>query len=72
MVSPLGKKISQRWWRAEEREYRLRLLRWLSPGNGAILRQARAAGLKTQFMGPEGVLTFRCLTLRANQRKGCW
>ncbi len=30
------------------------LLRRLPPGDGQILRQSRAAGLKTQFMGPEG------------------
>ncbi len=70
MVSPPGKKISQRGGASEEREYRLRLLRRLSPGMGQILRQARAAGLKTQFMGRKAWLTSRCLTLRANQRKG--
>ncbi len=69
MVSPPGKKISHAGGPSEKREYRLRLLRRLSPEMGQILRQARAAGLKTQFMGRKVWLTFRCLTLRANQRK---
>jgi branched-chain amino acid transport system substrate-binding protein len=32
--SPPVRKISPPWWRAEEREYRFRLLRRLPPGNG--------------------------------------
>ncbi len=70
MASPPGKKISLPGGAFEEREYRFRLLRRLPPEMGQILRQARAAGLKTQFMGQKAWLTSRCLTLRANQRKG--
>ena len=42
------------------------------PEMGQILRQARAAGLKTQFMGPEGVANVSCLTSRVNPLKVCW
>jgi branched-chain amino acid transport system substrate-binding protein len=42
------------------------------PEMGQILRQSRAAGLKTQFMGPEGSLTCRCLISRVLLRKVCW
>ncbi len=38
-----------------KRKHRLRLLRRLLPGNGADAAPARSVGLKTQFMGPEGV-----------------
>lgn len=41
------------------------------PEMGQILRQSRAAGLKTQFMGP-GWRTSRCLTSPESQRKAYW
>lgn len=42
------------------------------PEMGQILRQSRAAGLKTQFMGPEASPTSPCLTLPVSLRKACW
>ncbi|SUH12899.1 Leu/Ile/Val/Thr-binding protein [Salmonella enterica subsp. enterica] len=42
------------------------------PEMGQILRQSRAAGLKTQFMGPEGWRTCRCLTSPESRRKAYW
>lgn len=39
---------------------------------GQMLRQARATGLKTQFMGPEGVGNASCPTSRAILPKACW
>ncbi|VEB04000.1 high-affinity branched-chain amino acid transporter periplasmic binding component [Klebsiella pneumoniae] len=39
---------------------------------GQILRQARAAGLKTQFMGPEGVANVSLSNIAGESRKACW
>ncbi len=42
------------------------------PEMGQMLRQARSVGLKTQFMGPEGVGMRRCRTLPVMPPKACW
>jgi branched-chain amino acid transport system substrate-binding protein len=39
---------------------------------GQMLRQARSVGLKTVFMGPEGVGNASLSTLPAQPRKACW
>ncbi len=50
-----GKRFLRPAGAPEEREHRLRLLRRLLPGNGPDAAPARSVGLKTVFMGPEGV-----------------
>lgn len=42
------------------------------PEMGQILRQSRAAGLKTQFMGRKGWRTCHCLISPESQRKAYW
>ncbi|STC77298.1 Leucine-specific transport system [Escherichia coli] len=42
------------------------------PEMGQMLRQARSVGLKTQFMGPEGVVMRHCRTLPVMPLKACW
>ncbi len=40
------------------------------PEKGQILSQARAAGLKTQFMGPEGVANFSLSNIAGESAEG--
>ena len=40
------------------------------PEMGQILRQARAAGLKTQFMGPEGVANVSLSNIAGESAEG--
>ncbi|MFQ8718134.1 MAG: ABC transporter substrate-binding protein [Enterobacter hormaechei] len=42
------------------------------PEMGQILRQARACGLKTQFMGPEGMANVSLSNIAGESLKGCW
>ena len=54
---------------ASEKEYRLRYYGY-HPEMGQILRQARAAGLKTQFMGPEGVANVSLSNIAGESAEG--
>ncbi len=71
MGSPPVRKISLHPGGApEEREYRFRLLRRLSPGNGPDPASGARGGLKTQFMGPEGVANVSLSNIAGESAEG--
>lgn len=65
-----GKRFLYAGGASEKREYRLRLLRRLSPGNGANPASGTRGGLKTQFMGPEGVANVSLSNIAGESAEG--
>ncbi len=69
-ITSRGKRFLNAGGASEKREYRLRLLPAVIARKWGNLRQARAAGLKTQFMGPEGVANVSLSNIAGESAEG--
>ena len=70
MGSPLARKTSPPVARLKKENIDFVYYGGYHPEMGQILRQARAAGLKTQFMGPEGVANVSLSNIAGESAEG--
>lgn len=70
MASPPGKRFLNAGGASEKENIDFVYYGGYHPEMGQILRQARAAGLKTQFMGPEGVANVSLSNIAGESAEG--
>lgn len=70
MASPPGKRFLYAGGASEKENIDFVYYGGYHPEMGQILRQARAAGLKTQFMGPEGVANVSLSNIAGESAEG--